>query len=74
LKEKDQPSCELGRKEYTEKRTTVGLLKHLTKPIWHKANNLNLDSRFCALQGLVELIEVGVFAQAVVKKRRYWTK
>jgi hypothetical protein len=70
---KDQPR-ELGRKEYSEKGTTVGLLMHLTKPIWHKGNVLVLDSGFCVLQGIAELNEVGVFAQALVKKRRYWPK
>jgi hypothetical protein len=33
-----------------------------------------LDSGFCVLQALVELRKVGVFASAVVKKRRYWPK
>jgi hypothetical protein len=33
-----------------------------------------LDSGFCVLQCLVELKKIGVFASAVIKKRRYWPK
>jgi hypothetical protein len=33
-----------------------------------------LNSGFCVLQGLVELKKIGVFASAVIKKRRYWPK
>jgi hypothetical protein len=33
-----------------------------------------LDSGFCVLQGLVELKKIGVFASALIKKRRYWPK
>ena len=33
-----------------------------------------LDSGFCVLQGLVELKKLGVFAHALIKKRRYWPK
>ena len=33
-----------------------------------------LHSGFCVLQGLVELKKLGVFAHALIKKRRYWPK
>ena len=36
--------------------------------------SLVIDSGFCVLQALVELAKVGVFAHALVKKRRYWPK
>ncbi|KAG7359040.1 transposase IS4 [Nitzschia inconspicua] len=29
---------------------------------------------FCVLQGLIELRKIGIFASAVIKKRRYWPK
>jgi len=31
-----------------------------------------LDSGFCVLKALVQLKKVGMFACAVIKKRRYW--
>ena len=31
-----------------------------------------LDSGFCVLQAIVELKKRGVFAHALIKKRRYW--
>ena len=33
-----------------------------------------LDSGFCVLQAIVELKKRGVFAHALIKKRRYWPK
>ena len=33
-----------------------------------------LDSGFCVLQGFVELKKNGIYAPALIKKRRYWLK
>ena len=33
-----------------------------------------LDSGFCVLKGIVELQKNGVYASALIKKRRYWPK
>jgi len=33
-----------------------------------------LDSGFCILKGIIELKNVGVYAGALIKKRRYWPK
>ena len=33
-----------------------------------------MDRGFCVLKALVELVKVGVFASAVIKKRQYWPK
>ena len=33
-----------------------------------------LDSGFCVVQGIVELLKKGVYAGAQIKKRRYWPK
>jgi hypothetical protein len=46
----------------------------LTKTIWGAGRLVILDSGFCVLQALVELKKRGVFASAVIKKRRYWPK
>ena len=31
-----------------------------------------MDSGFCVLKGIIELLKKGVYASAVIKKRRYW--
>ena len=69
---KDQPR-ELP-KEHDNKGKTVGTLLQLTKPIHGSGKLVVLDSGFCVLQGLVELKKLGVFAHALIKKRRYWPK
>ena len=33
-----------------------------------------LDSGFCVLRGMIELAKKGVFASALIKKRRFWPK
>ena len=43
-------------------------------PIFHLGFVVILDSGFCVLKGIVELRKKGVFASALIKKRRYWPK
>lgn len=35
---------------------------------------VNLDSGLCVLQAIIELKKMGVYASALVKKKRYWPK
>jgi hypothetical protein len=53
---------------------TVGLLLRLCKSIYSRGFVVILDSGFCVLRGIVELRKKGVFAAAVIKKRKYWPK
>jgi hypothetical protein len=53
---------------------TTGLLLRLCKPLAGRGAVVILDSGFCVLQGLIELKKIGVFASAVIKKRKYWPK
>ena len=53
---------------------TIHLLLRLCKSIYGAGKIVILDSGFCVLEGLIELRKVGVFAGALVKKRRYWPK
>ena len=53
---------------------TVGLLLRLCKPLLFTGKVVVLDSGFCVLRAIVELKKLGVFAAAVIKKRRYWPK
>jgi Transposase IS4 len=61
-------------KEFSEKTSTTALLLRMTKGIHHSGRMVVLDSGFCVLKALIELRQHGVFAAAVVKKRRYWPK
>ena len=70
---KDAPA-EREKSEYSEKGPTVGLLLRLCKSLYNTGKVVILDSGFCVLKGLIELRKVGVFASAVIKKRRYWPK
>jgi hypothetical protein len=71
---KDEPKVGRGPKEFDNLGKTVGLLLRLTKSIWGTAKVVVLDSGFCMLQGILELKKRGVFAAALIKKRRYWPK
>eukprot|EP00980_Cylindrotheca_fusiformis_P024084 scaffold11524_cov91-Cylindrotheca_fusiformis.AAC.3 len=53
---------------------TVGLLLRMSRPLWGTAKALVLDSGFCVVKGITELSKKGVFAAALIKKRRYWPK
>ena len=70
---KDHPP-QLGQLEYEELGSTVGLLLRMLFPIFHLGFVVILDSGFCVLKGIVELRKKGVFASALIKKRRYWPK
>ena len=64
---KDHPR-HLGEKEHDNLGHTIGVLLRLTKPIWASGKVVVLDSGFCVLQGLVELLKKGVYAHALIKK------
>lgn len=53
---------------------TVGLLLRLTRAIWNTGKLVILDSGFCVLKALIELKKKGVYASALIKKRRFWPK
>ena len=53
------------------KGNTVGLLLRMCRSIYNSGRVVILDSGFCVLQALIELRKLGVYASAVIKKRRY---
>ena len=53
---------------------TIHLLLRLCKTLYGTGRIVILDSGFCVLQGIIELRKKGVFAGALIKKRRYWPK
>ena len=51
---------------------TVGLLLRMLKSYFASGKYVVLDSGFCVLKGIIELRKRGLFACALIKKRRYW--
>ena len=70
---KDRPH-QLPCPQFDDLGSTVGLLLRLLTPIFHLGFIVILDSGFCMLKGIIELRKNGVFASALIKKRRYWPK
>ena len=70
---KDRPK-EYGKDPSNRFGKTCGLLLRLCKTLFNTGKIVVLDSGFCVLKGLVELKKRGVFAHAVIKKRKYWPK
>ena len=50
------------------------MLLRLCKGVSGSGRVVILDSGFCVLEGIVELRKIGVYAGALIKKRRYWSK
>ena len=69
---KDSPSEIIPK--YNNQGKTVGLLLRVLEPIFTRGNVVILDSGFCVLKGIVELKKRGVYASALIKKRKYWPK
>ncbi len=62
-----------SQERYSEHGKTTGLLMHmLTMYFTTERRYVVLDSGFCVLRALIELKKVGLFACAVIKKRRIW--
>ena len=70
---KDEPPVYKKEKKHPKGNTT-GLLLRLTKSLYGTGKVVVLDSGFCVLQALLELKKVGIYAHAVIKKRRFWPK
>jgi len=69
----DRPR-ELPSLDAEKKGPTVSLLLRMCKPLYTKGTIVILDSGLCVLKGIVELMKKGVYAGALIKKRRYWPK
>ena len=72
---KDEPK-EVVRKYDKEckklKSKTLPLMMRIMEPIFNTGKVVVLDSGFCVLKAIAALRVKGVFAQALIKKRRYW--
>ena len=82
---KDRPKDETGKwafpskfegqndkgRKYTK---TSTLMCEMTEPIHGTGKVVSMDSGFCVSAGILHLHDLGVYGQALVKKRRYWPK
>jgi hypothetical protein len=71
---KYQPPRQLQPAKYSDHGKTTGLLLQMTDSNAHSGRVVIMDSGFCVLKALIKLASVGVFASAVIKKRRFWPK
>ena len=60
--------------DITKNGSTTSLLLRLCESIFHIGLVVILDSGFCVLRAIIELKKRGVFASALIKKRKYWPK
>ena len=56
--------------EHADLGSAIGLMLRCTKPLQGTGKVVVLDLVFCVLKGVVELKKRGVFAAALIKKRR----
>ena len=70
---KSRPT-ELGKKKWEDMGKTVGLMLQMCEPIFSTVKCVVIDSGFCVSKGITALLEVGVYAAALIKKRKYWPK
>ena len=69
---KDKPKNKDCTNEFEKYGATTHLLLECCKTIFHTGRVVILDSGFCVLKAITKLREYGVYASAVIKKRRYW--
>ncbi|KAG7359200.1 transposase IS4 [Nitzschia inconspicua] len=70
---KDAPQQTLSPTD-TDTGKTVSLLLRMLTPLRGRGMVILLNSCFCVLKGLIELRKIGIFASAVIKKKRFWPK
>lgn len=62
---------EIGALDLEDLGKTAGLLLHLCKSLFGTARYIVLNSSFCVLKALIKLHKKGIFAFALIKKRKY---
>ena len=65
---------ELGKNKWEELGKTVGLMLRICEPAFSSGKCVVIDSGFFVSKGITDLLEVGVYAAALIKKRKYWPK
>ena len=70
---KDRPT-ELGKKKWEDLGKTVGIMLRMCEPIFSTGKCVVLVSGFCVSKGITAFLEFGVYAAALINKRKYWPK
>jgi hypothetical protein len=76
---KDRPKLANGKpafpSEFEQHSKTAKLMLEMTKPIHGTGKVVSMDSGFCVTAGILAMHDVGIYGQALIKKRgRYWPK
>ena len=66
---KDRPN-QLGKKKWENLGKTVDLMLRMCEPIFSTGKCVVLDSGFCLSKGITDLLEFGVYASVLTKKRK----
>ena len=74
VKGKDKPPQRATHDRYHSHSPTVALLLHMCKCLNGLGRVIILDSGFCVMKAICELYKKGIYAGALIKKRRYWPK
>ena len=70
---KDKPT-QIGPKKWEDLGKNCGIILRISEPIFSTGECVVLDSGFCVSKGITALLEVGVYAAALIKKLKYWPK
>ena len=70
---KDRPT-EVGKKKWEDLVETVSLMLQMCEPMFSTGKWFLLDSGLCVSKGVTSLLEFGVYADVLIKKRKYWPK
>ena len=73
VKGEDIPA-QLVPKLHSELGRIVGVMLFMCKPLFSTFKSVAMDSGLCVSNGIFALAVKGVYASALVKKRRYWPK
>ena len=67
-------TTELGKNKCKELVKTVGLMLRMCETIFSTGKCVLLDSGFCVSKGITVFLDFGVYAAALIKKRKYRPK
>ena len=65
---------QLGPNKWEDLGKTVGIMLQICEPIYSTGKCVVLESGFCVSNGIKALLEFGVYAAELTKKRKYWPK
>ena len=67
-------TTEIGKKKLEDLGKTVGIMLQICEPIFSTGKYSVLDIGFYVSRGITAVLEFGVYAAALIKKRKYWPK